>query len=172
MIFWEIHRRAAEMAANTPKKFTWMPGKTLLKSQKNLKRSGVCSGLCLPCENLGGAFGNGAAEQFPAGCFLTSSNILPALSDHAAQRSGKKHTPQKWVPGHLCLYCSCRCAANCQSTLVDRKPRNMSPGIPSRNMSPGTLLSPKSALMVDDTAVHTFTTWMPEQAVLRALPLR
>ena len=111
-IFWEVPRRAAEMAANTPKKFTWMPGKTLLKSPKNLKKSGVSSGLCLPCENLRGAFGNGAAEQFPAGCFLTSSNILPALSDHAAQRSGKKHTPQKWVPGHLCLYCSCRCAAN------------------------------------------------------------
>ena len=56
MIFWEVPRRAAEMAANTPKKFTWMPGKTLLKSPKNLKRSGVFSGLCLPCENLGGAF--------------------------------------------------------------------------------------------------------------------
>ena len=112
MIFWEVPRRAAEMAANTPKKFTWMPGKTLLKSSKNLKRSCAFSGLCLPCENLGGAFGNGAAEQFPAGCFLTSSNILSALSDHAAQRSGKKHTPQKWVPGHLCLYCSCRCAAS------------------------------------------------------------
>ena len=41
MIFWEVPRRAAEMAANTPKKFTWMPGKTLLKSPKNLKRSGV-----------------------------------------------------------------------------------------------------------------------------------
>jgi len=26
--------------------------------------------------------------------------------------------------------------------------------------------------MVDDTAVHTFTTWMPEQAALRALPIR
>ena len=112
MIFWEVPWRAAEMAANTPKKFTWMPGKTLLKSPKNLKRSGVFSGLCVPYENLRGAFGNGAAEQFPAGCFLTSSNILPALSDHAAQRRGKKHTPQKWVPGHLCLYCSCRCAAN------------------------------------------------------------
>ena len=96
MIFWEVPRRAAEMAANTPKKFTWMPGKTLLKSSKNLKRSCAFSGLCLPCENLGVAFGNGAAEQLPAGCFLTSSNILPALSDHAAQRSGKKHTPQKW----------------------------------------------------------------------------
>ena len=91
MIFWEVPRRAAEMAANTPKKFTWMPGKTLLKSPKNLKGSDVFSGLCLPCENLGGAFGNGAAEQFPAGCFLTSSNILPALSDHAAQRSGQTH---------------------------------------------------------------------------------
>ena len=53
MIFWEVPRRAAEMAANTPKKFTWMPGKTLLKSPKNPKRSGVFSGLCLPCENLG-----------------------------------------------------------------------------------------------------------------------
>ena len=24
MIFWEVPRRAAEMAANAPKKFTWM----------------------------------------------------------------------------------------------------------------------------------------------------
>ena len=38
MIFWEVPRRAAEMAANTPKKFTWMPGKTLLKFLKNPRR--------------------------------------------------------------------------------------------------------------------------------------
>ena len=37
MIFWEVPRRAAEMAANTPKKFTWMPGKTSLKSKKTVK---------------------------------------------------------------------------------------------------------------------------------------
>ena len=72
------------------KKFTWMPGKTLLKSPKNLKRTRVFSGLCLPCENLGGAFGNGAAEQFPAGCFLTSSNILPELSDRPNERKRSK----------------------------------------------------------------------------------
>ena len=133
MIFWEVPRRAAEMAANTPKKFTWMPGETLLKSPKNFKRSGVFSGLCLPCENLGGAFGDGAAEQLPAGCFLTSSNILPALSDHAAQRSGQTHMSaeaadalqidsQPWLTGSLetcllayrrakCLLAPC-CARN------------------------------------------------------------
>ena len=37
MIFWEVPWRAAEMAANTPKKFTLVPGKTLLKSSKTLK---------------------------------------------------------------------------------------------------------------------------------------
>ena len=37
MICWEVPRRAAEMAANTPKKFTWMLGKTLLESPKTVK---------------------------------------------------------------------------------------------------------------------------------------
>ena len=97
------------MAANTPKKFTWMPGKTLLKSKKTLK--GVAYFQVSAClAKISGAL-LGMASNSPPGV-LTSSNILPALNDHAAQRSGKKHTPQKWVPGHLCLYCSCRCAAN------------------------------------------------------------
>ena len=150
------------MAANTPKKFTWIPGKTLLKSSKNLKRSCAFSGLCLPCENLGGAFGNG--EQFPAGCFLTSSNILPALSEHAAQRRGKKHTPQKWVPGHPCLYCGCRCAANCPSTQVDWKHRKMSPDTRRTNMSPDTRLPSQSALTGRCPARPASTLSLPEHS--------
>ena len=86
----EIHRRApapydflggtsarGRNGREHTKKFTWMPGKTLLKSSKNLKRNCAFSGLCLPCENLGVAFGNGAAEQFPAGCFFDIVEYSP-----------------------------------------------------------------------------------------------
>ena len=67
MIFWEVPRRAAEMAANTPKKFTWMPGKTLLTSPQQTL-NGVAHVQVSAClvTNLGGAFGDGTTEQFPA----------------------------------------------------------------------------------------------------------
>ena len=96
--FWGgVPRRAQEIATNSSKKITGMPGKTSVEPKKTLKELRIFS-MSLPCKNLGALLAILPPSNSPPGVFDIVS-IPPALSDHAALRSGKESHDAEMYPG-------------------------------------------------------------------------